>query len=98
MALKLGFLSLLPGSFGTDTELVHNPVPSCLGVVSDLSKDSLGWGRSTVLEVRVLATGQCAQLVGLGALRNGLAEILVSREYINKIPKRRTHNSIAVKI
>lgn len=43
MTLDLGLLCLLAGGLGTNAELVHNPIPSGLGIFSDLSKDGLRW-------------------------------------------------------
>ena len=70
--LDLGFFGLLLRNLGTNVELVHNPVPGCLGIVSELSKDGSSRRGSAVLEVRVLSAGKGAELVEAGSLGNGL--------------------------
>lgn len=95
VSLGVDLLGLLLGSLSSNVELGHDPVPSSLGILSDLSENGPSGRRCAVLEVRPLATGKSAELVEVGSLGNGLRNVL-ARDMFHK--NSNTYHSVAVKV
>lgn len=80
-------LGLLLGRLGSNAQLTGDPVPSVHDILLDLSKDGLGRRGRAVLEVRVLAAGQGAQLVGRRPLRHRHPEAVEVRLELALAPR-----------
>jgi len=62
--------SLLLSGVSSDVQLVEDPVPAALDVLSNLSEDGLSRGGGAVFVVSILSPGKGAELVDGGTLRD----------------------------